>query len=105
MLYTFIYLRQNYSLGLGHFWVSQEVISEQIGYFINMAKQRITDHFIQYLHATLDCSSKSYIYKYVVSTSSLQQYLSKPIPKRHEILITKLRLSSLTTAVETGRHI
>ena len=56
---------QIYSLGLGDFWVSHESISDQISYFINMAKQRITDHFIQSLRATLDCSSQSHIYKHI----------------------------------------
>ena len=87
-----------YSLGFEDFWVSQESISDQIGYFSNMAKQRITDHYMQSLRATLDCSSKSHIYKHVVSTFSLQPYLTKPIPKRYKTRITKLRLSSLNIA-------
>jgi hypothetical protein len=96
--------KELFSMGLGEFWVEQYMSLEQTNYFLTLAKQRMKDQFIQTLQATFEASRKCLIYKNLANTFSLQAYLSKPIPSKFKIMISKIRLSSLNIEIEAGRY-
>ena len=67
-------------------------------------KQRIFDNVTQSLYADIENSKKCIFYKYLIDGFHIQHYLRKAIPSKYQKIISKLRLSSHTLAIETGRY-
>ena len=68
-------------------------------------KQRIFENVTQSLYADIENSKKRIFYNYLIDGLHIQHYLKKAIPSKYEKKnSSKLRLSSHTLAIVTGRY-
>ena len=93
--------KELFHLGLNDLWYSQNSLCKD---HIIVIKQRLCDIVKQEFDATLESSSKCFLYRYMISNFSLQSYLCKPIPDIYKKCIVKFRLSSHNLAIEKGRY-
>ena len=87
--------------GFAEVWFNQGV--PDIGSFISLFKQRITDMFIQNWRGQLDNSSRARFYRTIKPEFSTSKYLDLVECKSHRIALTRFITSSHTLKIETGR--
>ena len=83
-------------------WLSQPIVNDK--YSSPLIETRIFDQAKESLFSMLYNYPKSILYKQLVERVCLQYYLQKYIPKHNPILLIRLRLSTHSLAIETGRH-
>lgn len=89
------------NLGLGYIWENQNTI-EHIPY--QVIKQRIFDSANQELMMSINTSTKLQMYSSFKSDTAYEPYLSKIRNRKYKFALSRLRLSSHSLAVETGRY-
>ena len=88
------------TLGFYDVWLNQGV--GDIGTFLRMTKQRLTDHFIQGWQVRLNESSRANFYT-TISSFNFQPYLDCINVLKYSQAFSKLRMSSHRLAIESGR--
>ena len=88
------------SLDLNHLWLSQGV--GYVSRFMNIFKERISDHFIQNWNEQIENSTMANTYN-LISVFQFQCYLDIVKVKKDQICFYSLRVSSHRLATETGR--
>ena len=92
-----------FDYGFANVWESPFQYDNNI--FINAFKQRIIDSFLQSWYSDVESSSVlSVLYKYIKPEFCYSFYLEKCIPRNFRVNLTRLRLSSHSLRVETGRY-
>ena len=88
------------SLGFNEVWINQGV--GNINVFLSMAKQRLTDNFLQGWQERLNNSSRANFYS-AVSKFQFQPYLDNINILKFSQALSKLRISPHRLEVEAGR--
>ena len=90
-----------HNLGLGYIWENQNTI-EHVPYPV--IKQRIFDSVNQELMMSINTSTKLQMYSSFKSDTAYEPYLSKIRNRKYKFALSRLRLTSHSLAVETGRY-
>ena len=88
------------SLGFNEVWINQGV--GKINVFLSMAKQRLTDNFLQRWQERFNNSSHANFYS-AISKFQFQSYLDNINILKFSQALSKQRMSSQTLEVEAGR--
>ena len=90
------------SLGFREVWLTQGV--GNVGTFLSVLKQRLSDIFMQNWHDRINNSSRANFYKTVMQFQ-FQPYLEKINVCKYIQALSKLRASSHRLAIESGRWV
>ena len=90
-----------YDYGFAYVWDSPETVCEKT--FILCFKQRIIDNFVQGWHVNKENSPVLEVYNHVKSNFEYEKYLDI-LPCNLRCYLTKLRLSSHSLKIQTGRY-
>ena len=88
------------SLGFGHVWLMQGV--GDVTMFLNVFKQRLTDHFIQGWNAEIGNSSRANTYS-LIADFNFKCYLDFITIRKFRYAFTRLRVASHRLEIEAGR--
>jgi hypothetical protein len=88
------------SLGFNDVWLNQGV--GDVNIFLKLAKQRLTDNFIQKWQSELYESSRARTFV-LFCNFQLQPYLTSVDVEKYRIAMSRFRMSSHRLRVETGR--
>lgn len=88
------------NLGFYEVWLQQNVGDSKI--FISVAKQRLTDNFIQKWNEEINQSSRALFYR-SIANFHFHQYLDIISIRKFRVALCKLRVSSHRLEVEMGR--
>ena len=86
--------------GMGNYWFEQFVGDER--YFIAVFKERLQDIFLQEWYGELSQTSDLRLYKHIKISFKYESYLNE-CSRALRVAATKVRLSSHTFCIETGR--
>ena len=88
--------------GFTEVWYNPHLIHKEK--FLAILKRRLIDNFIVDLRAGLNHSTSMSLFREIRETFDLSSYLLKLQNRKQRNAITKLRLSSHSLYIETGRH-
>ena len=88
------------SLGFNEFWINQGV--DNMNFFLSMAKQELTDNFLQGWQERLNNSSRAKFYN-AIYKFQFQPYLDNINVLKFSQALNKLRMSSHRLEVEVGK--
>ena len=87
-------------LGFSYLWNDQALSRSQL----NMAIQRIYDHFLQEYYASYNISSKMDVFKTITKHFKLEKYISCVDIEKHRVALSRLRCSAHKLIIEEGRY-
>ena len=88
--------------GFGEVWLFPDSVNVRV--FLNILKTRLIDNYLIELREGLRASSSLTVFKELNETFELATYLNVLCNDRYRTSLAKLRLSSHSLAIETGRH-